>query len=131
MAAVAPSAFSLMGGHVGYIWNCPAVRPDINNFRLVGIVSSSVAQSANRLCELRTASGSVYVDINDTTNAARKSPLCYSEIRAALSRFGRKRVLKSWLYPLSLSDAISSTTVFQTPHISSLPMTIGRASLAM
>ena len=71
------------------------------------------------LCELFVKS-SILVTMEDSPQAARKAPLCISEIRASVMRFGRRRILKKWFakffnifsdYRLSLCNRFAASYV--------------------
>ena len=101
VATSAPSALLLPGlnSSCGHLYGDGLACSAVSSTRLVGITSLPLALTP--VCELFWKDHSIFICIQDSPVAARTAPLCLSEIKAALARFGRRRILKKWLFPLS------------------------------
>ena len=84
---------------------------------------SSSKNSGVPVCELRGVRGPIFLAVNDTPQAARRSPLCFNEVKAALSRFGNRKLIKKWLLPVVESSVGTGVPVPSITNLTTLMLT--------
>ena len=105
-ATTCPSSLEWSGSHVGYIYDLDRQVPS-NEARVIGFSSNACCSFGVPLCEFRLGAKALFMLAADTVSAARESPMHLSELRAGVSKYRKKRIVRKWLLQLEtqLPDA--------------------------